>query len=211
MPEDYLRQSALASLGLAAKAVAQRTSEQGVALRELPPPALVNLRLAPDETALVEALKVALDLELPALGRSSQGNGLVAYRLGPDEWWIRTAGSADDLAVRMRRALAGGHAAVTEIGEGWTQIEVSGPQSRALLAKACPLDFHPRAFSTGEVKQSLLSKADAVYRLISDEDGGTGDRDIGAYFEITVRRSFADYTWRWLADAAGEYGLAVLI
>ena len=45
MPEDYLRLGALASLGLAARAVETRTPEQGIALRELPPPALLNLRL----------------------------------------------------------------------------------------------------------------------------------------------------------------------
>lgn len=205
MPEDYLRLGALASLGLAARAVETRTPEQGIALCELPPPALLNLRLASDETALLETLHATLGLELPALGRSSCGDGLVAYRLGPDEWWIKTAGSAEDLAAKIRLALADGHAAVTEIGEGWTQIEVSGPQSRALLAKASPLDFHPRAFMTGEVKQSLLSKADAVYRLISSDDG-----DAETLFEITVRRSFADYAWRWLEDAAEEYGLAIL-
>lgn len=205
MPEETLRLSALASLGLAAHAVAARAPEQGIALRELPLPALLNLRLDPKETAAAKAAARTLGLLLPDLGQAGLAKGLVAYRLGPDEWWIKTEGPAAALETKLRAALGDSHAAVTEIGEGWAQIEVSGPQARSLLAKGCPLDFHPRAFAIGEVKQSLLSKADAVYRLISDEDNASG-----ALFEITIRRSFADYAWRWLADAAGEYGLAVL-
>lgn len=203
MPEDTLRLSALAPLGLAARAVAARTPEQGIALRELSLPALLNLRLDPKETAAMKSAAKTLGLELPVMGRTSLAKGLVAYRLGPDEWWVKTEGPAATLEAKLRAALGDSHAAVTEIGEGWAQIEVSGPQARSLLAKGCPLDVHARAFATGEVRQSLLSKADAVYRLISDDDGET-------VFEITVRRSFADYAWRWLADAAEEYGLAIL-
>ena len=29
-------------------------------------------------------------------------------------------------------------------------------------------------------------------------------------YDLYVLCSFADYLWRWLEDAAGEYGLAVL-
>ena len=205
MPEETLRLSALAPLGLAAHAVAVRAPEQGIALRELPLPALLNLRLDPKETAAAKVAAKTLGLTLPDLGRTSLAKGLVSYRLGPDEWWVKTEGPAAALETKLRAALGDCHAAVTEIGEGWTQIEVSGPRARSLLAKGCPLDVHPRAFAAGEVKQSLLSKADAVYRLVSDENGETG-----AVFEITVRRSFAVYAWHWLADAAEEYGLAVL-
>lgn len=30
-------------------------------------------------------------------------------------------------------------------------------------------------------------------------------------FEIYVRSSFAEYLWRWIEDAAGEYGVAVTV
>ncbi|WP_162906767.1 sarcosine oxidase subunit gamma [Algihabitans albus] len=205
MPEDYLRLSALASLGLAARSVADRAPEQGIALRELPLPGLLSLRFSPTDKAVAQAASNTLNLKLPEMGGVSLNGSVALYRLGPDEWWIKTNGPAMALEEKLRAAFGGGHTAVIEIGEGWTQIEASGPQARALLAKGCPLDFHPRAFRAGEVRQSLLSKADAVYRLVSDEQS-----EAELVFEITVRRSFADYAWRWLADAAAEYGLAVL-
>jgi len=200
-----LRQGALAHLALAAHARETRDPAHGIALHDAGSPALLNLRLDPNERTAVEAVGRALGLTLPEMGTAAvAADGTVAYRLGPDEWWVAPAGPATETEARLRAALGETHAAVTEIGEGWVRIEVAGPRARDLLAKGCPLDFHPRSFAAGAVKQSLMSKADCVYRLVADEDGG------GPHFELTVRRSFADYAWRWLADAAGEYGLSVL-
>ena len=70
---------------------------------------------------------------------------------------------------------------------------------RELLAKGCPLDLHPRAFDVGQCAQSHLAKAPILIRQLDREPS----------FEIVVRRSFADYFWLWLEDAAAEYGLAV--
>ncbi len=202
MPEALLRRSALAHLE--PTETTARAPAHGIALREKPLPALLNLRLDPRETGATERVQTALGLALPEMGRSSSEGGHVAYRLGPDEFWIAAEGTSAEVESRLRSALEGLHAAVTEIGEGWAQIEVSGRQARALMAKGCPLDFHPRVFLAGEVKQSLIAKADCVYRLVADEDSG------GPVFELTVRRSFADYVWRWLHDAAGEYGVSVV-
>lgn len=201
MPEAVLRRSALAHLQPTQAAPGAPAPD--IALREKPLPALVNLRLDPRETGAANRIETALGLALPAMGQSASGGGHVAYRLGPDEFWIATEGAAAELEAKLREALEGVHAAVTEIGEGWAKIEVCGPRARDLLAKGCPLDFHPRVFLAGEVKQSLMAKADCVYRLVADEAAGE------AVFELTVRRSFADYAWRWLYDAAGEYGASV--
>lgn len=202
MPDASTRLSALAHLGLAAHAVPQRAPAHGIALSEGGPLALANLRLDPADAAAVAAAGRALGLELPEMGRSAAAGATVALRLGPDEWWIERAADAQALEDVLRAALGGAHAAVTQIGEGWARILVEGPAARALLAKACPLDFHPRAFAAGEVKQSLLAKADCVYRL--------ADETVDPRFELTVRRSFADYAWRWLHDAAREYGVSVV-
>jgi sarcosine oxidase subunit gamma len=202
VPDQTLRASALAHLQTAP--AARRDPAHGVALREKPLPALIDLRLDPREVAPAARVQDALGLELPEMGRAAVAGGIVAYRLGPDEGWIASDGPAAELEAKLREALGPEvHAAVTEIGEGWAQIEVSGPRARDLLAKGCPLDFHPSGFAVGEVKQSLMAKADCVYRLVADGDDGP-------VFELTVRRSFADYAWRWLHDAAGEYGVSVV-
>ena len=95
------------------------------------------------------------------------------------------------LATALRRAVADGFAAVVELGSGQTVIEVAGPRAREVIAKGCPLDLHPRAFGPGSCAQSRLARAMVA---IAQVDGAPT-------FELIVRRSFADYVWRWLTDA----------
>ena len=72
-----------------------------------------------------------------------------------------------------------------------------------MLAKGCPLDLHPRAFTPGSCAQSLLAKADVLIHLRAD------DPRHGPTFDLYVARSFAHYLWAWLEDAGREYGVQV--
>ena len=51
----------------------------------------------------------------------------------------------------------------------------------------------------GACAQTRLAKAPVLVRRLDD----------GGAYEIVVRRSFADYLWLWLEDAAAEYGLRI--
>ena len=53
---------------------------------------------------------------------------------------------------------------------------------------------------TGHCAQSHLAKAAITLHQTDD----------GPAFDLYTRRSFADYLWRWLEDAAREYGLAIV-
>lgn len=211
MIEPYLRQSALDHLGLAG-----RTGSGGatVRLHEKTLPAAVNLRGDAGDPAFVAAVRGALGLEPPTAPNTvAAGGGLALLWLGPNEWLAvqhhPTAGAEAQLAAKLRSGLAdapggdapgGLHAAVTEVGESLACISVTGPMARAVIAKGCPLDMHPRAFGgDGHCAQSHLSHATITLHQVSD-DGGQGPA-----FDLYVRRSFSDYLWRWLEDAAREY------
>ncbi len=200
MADLMIRQSALAQLGLDGRARPER-GEAGVALAERPFRAIVDLRGNPDDAAFLGAAQGALGLELPLTPNTTASQGkTTALWLGPDEWWIVTADPAADHAARLRTTLAGVHGAVTEVGESRTCIEVSGPRARDLLAKACPLDLHPRSFTPGACAQSQLAKAAGLIHQTSDEPA----------YDLYVLRSFAEYLWHWLEDAGKEYGVAVV-
>ena len=64
-----------------------------------------------------------------------------------------------------------------------------------MLAKGCTLDLHPREFGPGQCAQTGLGKA-AVLLATSEPDA----------WAIIIRRSFADYLCRWLANAARPHG-----
>lgn len=203
MVEDFLRQSPLAHLGLAAIALAEREEAAGVALAEQPFRTVITLRGDAADTAFTAAVAEAFGPALPgAVGEvSGEPDGRQALRLGPDEWWLTDA--ADDagpLLEALERALAGRFAAAVDTSDNWFAFEVSGPRTLDLLAKACPLDLHPRAFGPGRCAQSLLAKAPATLQQL----------DESPRFRLHVRRSFADYAWRWLSDAGREYGVSVL-
>ena len=99
----------------------------------------------------------------------------------------------------LRASLGDRHAAVVDLTELRTVIAVSGAHARDLLAKGCTLDLHPRAFPAGACAQTGLARAGALLHLVDETPT----------FEITILRSFADYMWVWLADAAQEYGVAL--
>ena len=200
MADLMIRQSALAQLGLDGRARAER-GEAGVALAEKPFRAIVDLRGNPEDADFLGSAQGALGLDLPLAPNTATTQGkTTALWLGPDEWWIVTPDPAADHAARLRTTLAGVHAAVTEVGESRCCIEVSGPKARDLLAKACPLDLHPRSFQPGTCAQSHLAKAAGLIHQTTDEPA----------YDLYVLRSFAEYLWHWLEDAGREYGVAVV-
>ncbi len=200
MAESALRQSALAHLQLAARAVAG-AHEAGVRLSERRFRGHVNLRFDGADTALASALEGALGFALPAKPNTSAvAGGVTALWLGPDEWLVVTAeGREARVAAALRQALAGA-GAVTEVGDARTVIALAGPRAREVLMKGCSLDLHASVFTPGRCAQSAVARAQAILHLV----------DKRPEFELYVQRSFAEYLWRWLEDAAAEYGLAVV-
>jgi sarcosine oxidase subunit gamma len=205
MIEPYLRQSALDHLGLAGRG-ANAPGDAGVTLAEKTLPVAVNLRGKAGDPAFAEAVRGALGLEPPTAPNTVAASDATALLwLGPDEWLAvrhdAAPGAEAQLAAKLRAALNGQHAAVTEVGESLCCIAVAGPRARDLIAKGCPLDLHPRVFGgVSHCAQSHLAKAAVTLHQVNDTPA----------YDLYVRRSFADYLWRWLEDAAREYGVAVV-
>ena len=197
MADGYLRQSPLAHLGLEGRARAERGAA-GVALSERRFPGIVNLR--GEAEAIGAAFEQAFGFALPVEANRADGkDGFAALWLGPDEWWVLAPDGAE-LAVKLAAAMEGQPAAVTQVSESRTCIRVAGPHARDTIMKGCPLDLHPRVFQPGDCAQTCLSKADIALHQVDDEPT----------FDLYVLRSFAEYAWLWLEDAALEYGVTVV-
>ena len=174
-------------------------AEQGIVAVERSPLGHINLRGNVSDSAFAAAVAQALGAELPI----APNTVVVApkartYWLGPDEWLLVTpARDEAALAGALRQALAGVHCAITEVSGGQVVIELQGAQARALLAKECPLDLEGPELVPGRCAQTRLAKAGVLLRPLE-----------GGAMELIVRRSFADYLWTWLEDAAIEYGFA---
>lgn len=203
MVEDFLRQSPLSHLALAALGQPKRAPEHGVSLVERPFRTVITLRGSAGEAAFAEAVQRSFGLDLPQKVGDVSGDpaGREILCLGPDEWWLTDAAEeSEDLVRALEEATAGLFAQVVDTSDNWFALEIAGPRARDVLAKACPLDLHPRSFEPGRCAQSLLSKAPMTLQQLDETPA----------FRLHVRRSFADYAWRWLSDAGREYGVTVL-
>jgi sarcosine oxidase subunit gamma len=158
----------------------------------------INLRGDCGDPGFVAAVASVVGMDVPiAPNTVAREHDNTAYWLGPNEWLIVTPGAREAAIARdLRAALAGRFAAVTEVSGGQTIISLRGVSVRDLLAKGCPLDLHPRVFGVARCAQSHLAKAPILVHQVDETPS----------FDIIVRRSFTDYLWLWLEDAAAEYG-----
>ena len=168
----------------------------GVVCGECPDRAFVNLRGDAGDLRLRRAVAQVAGVDLPREpGTWNHADRSRAYWLGPDEWLL-VVEDDDGLAVerRLRDALDG-RFSVADVTGAQIQLELSGRHVGKVLQKSSPYDFHPRNFPSGRCTQTVFAKATAL--VAAREDGA---------FDIVLRRSYADYLVRWLADAAAEYG-----
>ena len=206
MGEKYRQRTALAHRGLAVRALGATDADAGavagVVLGECGLRGQTALRGDAGDPAFVDAARQAIGSAPPTepntvAGPADLAVGPRALWLGPDEWLV-VDGGGETLAA-LRAALDGRHAAVVDVSDSRAVIALSGPRAREVLAKGCALDLHPRVFAPGRCAQTLLAKAHVILHQIDDAPS----------YEIYVHRSFADYLWTWLEDAAAEYGIAV--
>ncbi len=171
----------------------------GVLLREAALLGHLTLRGNPDNELFLKGVEEVLGVKLPTEPCSSEAAGQTCvYWLGPTEWLVIVEGGTEaDVEARLRQTLHG-HFAVVDVSGGQTLINLSGEGVEGVLKKSSGYDFHPGHFGPGRCVQTTFAKATA---LVSKKTDGS--------FDLVVRRSFADYLFSWIADAAAEYGFAV--
>ena len=91
-----------------------------------------------------------------------------------------------------------GAASVIAQTDGLAVLRLSGSRVRDTFAKGLPIDLDPRVFAVGDVASSILAHIGVtIWR--ADETA----------YDVAVPRSFAADFSHWLAESAGEFGLAV--
>lgn len=157
-----------------------------------------NVQGDPAKAPFTEAVREAFGVALPlAPGTLATSGPLTAYWLGPSSWLLVAGGASrlKEFAAKrdLLNARGGALFDLTASRVAWT---ISGPQSAAVLASGCPLDFHPRAFAAGTCAQSVLWH---VHALIARPDRSTA-------FTVLVARSLAHDAWRALCESAAQHG-----
>jgi sarcosine oxidase subunit gamma len=172
----------------------KRTSR--VTIEPASPANRVSLR-APTES--LAALSRALGVKLPeqpmgsAFGKSGDfagEGGRVALWLGPDEWLVIDTAGGDPLADCGKAKAF--HSAV-DISHRQVAINVSGAGAADVLNAGCPRDLSLDAFPVGAAARTVLGKVEIVLLRIGEEA-----------FRVECWRSFSDYAFTFLAEAARD-------
>ena len=150
----------------------------------------------------VDQVRRHFDVALPiAPNTTARTQTLTALWLGPASWLLVAAGKAVPNGFDSRRdalnAVGGAMFDVTASRVAWT---VAGTHAATVLAKGCPLDFHPRVFAEGTCAQSTFGHVNALFYR----------RAALPVFTLMVARSLARDAWRTLCLSAAPYGYDVL-
>ena len=190
---DFSGQTALA--GLASNTSANPDGGViGLVFGEVAHLGKLNLRGQKD---LAKAVKVITGCAFPPKANrfQSAGDRHVVW-LGPDEYLLLCeAGKEQELQDSLNSMIPSPHFAITDVSDSLCALSLRGPAVRAVLAKGCGLDLHPKKFTAGQSAQSLLALSAVTLMAVADDA-----------FILICRTSFAPYVQRWLADAALEYG-----
>ena len=206
MAEGYLRQSALAHLGLAARQLAAR-GEARIGLGEVSLSGQWAVRGESDDKDFLTAFQQSFGFDLPlAANTTCRSGAMTAFWLGPSEWLlVRDAGSTDAKFLDTKGfQLDCRLSALTDVSDSRTVIRLSGPRARSVLAKGCALDFDAKGFRPGACASSTLALCHVLIHFRADE---AATEDV---FDIYVHRSYAAFAWQWITDAAAEFGYVVI-
>lgn len=198
MAETHPRRSPLAAMADRLAALGPATGG-AVTLTEEPLLTQLDLRLDAKGRAAGDvglALGVALPVEP---GTSAATGSTCVLWLGPDEWLVLAPpGSTAGIEARLRAAAGEEPVAVVDVSAQCTTLRLSGSMARAVLARGCALDLHPRAFGAGRCAQTMLARAGVVLVCLAADPPAP-------VYRVLVRSSFAGYLADWLLDAATEY------
>lgn len=161
-----------------------------------------NVQGDPARASFVDAVQRLFAIALPlAPNTFTTADALAAIWIGPRSWLL-VSGSASPLVdcATKRDALNEASGALFDVSAGRVAWTLTGPRATTVLAKYCPLDFHPRTFATGSCAQSLLGHINALF--VKHDDSPT--------FTVMVARSYSRDAWHSLQDGAAQFGMEIL-
>jgi sarcosine oxidase, subunit gamma len=189
-------QSPLQAFNLSAKQE-KMTDAKGVWAHEIPLLGYISLRGNAQNKDFLAAVKKVTGSSLPTQACSlSSASTLTILNCSPDEWMIVCPREQRaTLQQALQVSLVGVHSQVLDNSGGYTSVLLQGKQAADVLQHCTVYNLH--ALTPNKVVGTTFGKASVIlYRL---DDG----------FCLVLRRSFADYIWRYLARAAAPYGFGI--
>lgn len=176
----------------------------GITLAEATMATAWNVQGDPARASFVTGVAQLFGVPLPLLpNMTKRGNEVIAFWLGPRSWLLVESApvpsALDDFGAK-RDALNALGGAVFDVSASRVAYRIRGAQTETVLAKSCPLDFHPGVFPVGGCAQSVSGHINALFYR----------QDAAPTFVMLVARSFARDVWRGLCRSSAQYGYDVV-
>ena len=164
-----------------------------------------NVQGNPLHAPFLATARQVFDVALPQVpNTTTQSAGWTALWLGPRSWLLVARGTSSNALsasafTSHRDACNDVGGALFDVSASRVAYTIAGPHAASVLAKGCPLDFHPRVFGAGQCAQSLLGHINAlIYRP-----------EATPAFMVLVARSMASDAWHALGVSAAQVGYDV--
>jgi sarcosine oxidase subunit gamma len=184
---------------LSPRRVGRREGAAGVAVHERADLSLALIMARRGmRAACVDSLRASFDFDAPVTARIVHGRTLSLAWAGSDTW-LAIGSTRPDFEADLKAVI--GHAAsIVDVSDQRIVMRISGPMTRAVLAKGVTIDVHPRVFAPGDT--AITSLAHITTQLWQVDDGPT--------FDLVAPRSTARDMFHWLTVSAAEFGLDIV-
>lgn len=137
--------------------------------------------------------------DLPSsIGEPSAAGGRLVFKTGPEQYWVVSL-TSEDVSGQLQSIVSPEVGAVTSLSHSRTRLFIEGPAARQVLSTGITLDLHPDCFPTGNFALTAVHHTPVLlHHAASDR------------YELYVLRTFAEWVWDWLTDAALPIGYEVI-
>ena len=192
--------TAFAGLAVPGRYGKRSAGEPQVVIAERPNLTVTQLSAFHGKTdAIGQAVAREAGLELPNGPKRVQAEGLSLIGVAPSQWLAIAEGEAARARLTRLSTALSGLASVVDQSDAKAILRLSGKRARDVLAKGCPLDLHPRAFTPEDAATTQIALIPCQLWQIDETPA----------FELAVPFSYAGSFWHWLAASAAEFGYEV--
>lgn len=158
--------------------------------------AIQVLAFAKQYEATTKAVTKVLGVECPTTpGVCNSKNGIQVAWNGPNNWIIICEDN-DSLLAKLQKSV-GNLAAVVDQSHGRCGLRLNGVHARAVMAKNCALDFHPKFFKAGDSALTSVAHMNALIIQVDDES-----------YDLFVARSLARSFAHAIEQSCAEFAKA---
>jgi sarcosine oxidase subunit gamma len=143
---------------------------EGVTVSEVIGKSLVMVALPrPKFKEIESSMTKSCGLVLPEMEHSTQSNdsSITLWRLQKNQVLAYFSYEGNDAEVNIANRL-NAPAYYTDQSDTWAMIRVSGPRSRDVLERICPIDISKNVFSVGNVSRTIMEHIGTI--IYRDDD-----------------------------------------